>query len=125
MYIGFSAVTSLLCLVLALRTTHQNLLCRLKQLGLSTAGNKKDLEARLEQSMDSATADQPGASVLQPADIEKGKVRAKSRVAAGTGVFKAQKRKNFVRINLKVHPSFLGTGCDSMLCPAQHSEGLQ
>lgn len=81
------------------------MLCRLKQLGLSAAGNKKDLQARLEQHTASCTAgpQQPAASTAQPvvagASI---KTAPNSKVPAGTGVFKAQKRKNFVRINLKV-----------------------
>lgn len=81
------------------------LLCRLKHLGLSTAGNKKDLEARLQHSATAAAGQQQlGISGPQP-DVAAEKPKGKSRGAASTGVFKSQKRKNFVRINLKVGPA--------------------
>ena len=79
--------------------------CRLKHLGLSTAGNKRDLEARLQHSAPAAGGQQQAdASGTQP-DLAAEKPKAKVRGAATTGVFKAQKRRNFVRINLKVRPA--------------------
>ncbi len=87
------------------------LLCRLKELGLSTAGNKKDLEARLQHSAASAAGlQQLGPSAPQP-DSAAEKPRGKGRAVASTGVFKAQKRKNFVRINLKVWPTVPCQNC--------------
>ena len=79
------------------------MVCRLKQLGLSTAGNKKALQERLALHMDStagARQSAPSAAANTPAG--RSTVGPSSKVPAGKGVFKAQKRKNFVRINLKV-----------------------
>ena len=77
--------------------------CRLKQLGLSTAGNKKTLQERLALHMDS-TACAKHSAPSAAADPLAGRSIAgpSSKVPAGKGVFKAQKRNNFVRINLKV-----------------------
>ena len=75
--------------------------CRLKQLGLSAAGAKKDLNARLEahnMGLESQGPYRPVKSKTAVAAKLKG-------VEAGIGVFKSQKRKNFVRINLKVCPA--------------------
>lgn len=61
------------------------LLCRLKHLGLSTAGNKKDLEARLQHSATAAAGQQQlGISGPQP-DVAAEKPKGKSRGAASTG----------------------------------------
>lgn len=82
--------------------------CRLKHLGLSAAGAKKDLHARLEahsMGLESQGPQRPVNSKTAVAAKLKG-------VEAGTGVFKSQKRKNFVRINLKVCPA---------MCAAQDS----
>jgi hypothetical protein len=80
--------------------------CRLKQLGLSTTGNKKALQGRLALHMDS-TAGGKQSAPSPAAEKLAGRSAAgpSSKLPAGKGVFKAQKRKNFVRINLKV--SFL------------------
>lgn len=80
------------------------LLCRLKKCGLSTAGHKKDLEARLRQDAASVAGSQQQGDLNLLQEHEADQTRAKSRGASSTGVFKAQKRKNFVRINLKVWP---------------------
>ena len=81
------------------------LLCRLKHRGLSTAGNKKDLEARLRQNAASIAGPQQQGALDLPQEHAGDQSKAKSRGASSTGVFKAQKRKNFVRINLKVCPA--------------------
>ena len=79
------------------------MVCRLKQLGLSTAGNKKALQERLALHMDSTTGTRQSAPSAA-ADPPAGRSTAgpSGNIPAGKGVFKAQKRKNFVRINLKV-----------------------
>ena len=74
--------------------------CRLKQLGLSAAGRKKGLTARLDAHTPCPTDEAPQQPVADEAPIG----AKEPKVGAGTGVFQAQKRKNFVRINLKVCP---------------------
>ncbi len=81
---------------------------RLSERGLSTAGRKADLEQRLQgagQTLESGEASRPSECAPQSehkhgqAAGKQDSLRAKK---APGGVFKAGKRKNFVRINLKV-----------------------
>ena len=64
-------------------------------------GAKKDLSARLEAHKIDSGSQGPQRPVTSKTAV----VAKLKGVEAGTGVFKSQKRKNFVRINLKVCPA--------------------
>lgn len=93
--------------------------CRLAELGLSTSGRKADLEQRLHNACNGQAGASSSAGMGTQMSNAPNQVSRVPNKQPSSAVFKAGKRKNFVRINLKVCLELIDTAIDVRHCMVQ------